>query len=188
MEPLKHRSISSSGRSLPDLVHWVSVGDVDLNPPYQRGDVWTPQQRVNLMKSILMGIPIAALVINKRGDNAAWEKASGPVQASEPYYACIDGKQRLTTALMWLRSELAIPRWWLEDRCLDPDQRADEVYYEDLTPQGQRYFKNVAILPVAEAKLRDIAEEAEVYDLINSAGTAHSEGDLIIARQMKDAR
>jgi hypothetical protein len=184
-EPLKHRSISSSGRSLSDLVHWVGTGDIDLSPSYQRGDVWTEAQRVNLIKSILMGIPIAALVINKRGDNAAWESTSGPVEAGDPYYACIDGKQRLTTGLMWMRSEFAVPRHWFDDGWVDSDAPGAAVYFDDLSPAGRRFFRNVAILPVAEAKLRDVAEEAEVYDLINSAGTAHTDADLATARALK---
>lgn len=185
MKPLKNRNISSSGRSLSDLIHWLDTGDIELNTPYQRGDVWTEQQRVNLIKSILMGIPIAALVINRRGDNQFWDKVSGPIKAGEPYYACIDGKQRLTAVSMWMRSELPVPRWWFDPSDVDADApSSDLVYFEDLTPAGRRYFKNIAVLPVAEAKLCSVEEEAEVYGLINSAGTAHTGAELARAKMI----
>ena len=184
MEPLKHRTINSSARSLADLVHAMDTGDLDLDPPYQRGDVWTVQQRVNLIKSILLGVPIAAVVISNRGDNGWW---TGKVNANDPYYACIDGKQRLTSVSWFMKSDFLVPAWWFDGRWLEPTGY-EHVAYKELTQAGQRFFRNQAILPVAEAKLRDMAEEAEVYDLINSAGTAHTDGDLVAARQMKDAR
>lgn len=186
MEPLKHRTINSSARSLSDLVHAIATGDLDLSPPYQRGDVWTASQRVNLIKSILLGVPIAAVVISNRGDNGWWQGAKPEVD--DPYYACIDGKQRLTSVRMFMSDEVVVPAWWFDGRWLDPSYGATHVTYSSLTEAGRRFFRNQAILPVAEAKLRDLVEEAEVYDLINSAGTAHTDGDLVAARQMKDAR
>lgn len=181
MPPLKHRSISSSARSLADLVHSVESGDLTLDTPYQRGDVWTDDQRRNLIKSLLLGIPIAALVINRRGDNRAWEETTGPVESGEPYYACIDGKQRLTTVHMWMTDRLAVPaEWFLEART--PGRT---VHFGELNIVRQRFFRNQAILPVAEATLGSIAEEAEVYDLINSAGTVHTQADLDRARALR---
>lgn len=181
MEPLKHRTINSSARSLSELVHDVESGDLDLDAPYQRGHVWTYEQRVNLIKSLLLGVPVAAIVISNRGANTWWKTE---VKVTDPFYACIDGKQRITTALMFMRSKLAVPAWWFDETWLTPTPFTT-VYYGELTLLGQRFFRNQAILPVAEAKLRDIAEEAEVYDLINSAGTAHSDADLAAARALK---
>lgn len=182
MPPLKHRSISSSARSLADLVHSIESDDLTLNAPYQRGDVWTVDQRINLIKSILMGIPIAAVVLNRRGDNAAWERDSGPVKFGQPYFACIDGKQRLTTVWMWMSSEFLVPAEWFA-----PEELVVEdpwVAFDGLSVVRQRFFRNQAILPVAEATLGSVAEEAEVYDLINSAGTAHTDVDLERARRV----
>lgn len=181
MPPLKHRSIGSSARSLADLVHSVESGDLALHTPYQRGDVWADDQRRNLIKSLLLGIPIAALVINRRGDNHAWEQHNGPVDYGQPYYACIDGKQRLTTVQMWMNDRLAVPAEWFWEGC-KPDSM---VRYGALDVVRQRFFRNQAILPVAEATLGSVAEEAEVYDLINSAGTAHTQADLDRARALR---
>lgn len=56
---LQHRSIQATARSMRDLVRHVEDGGLELNPPYQRGDVWTTEQRMNLVKSLLLGIPVA---------------------------------------------------------------------------------------------------------------------------------
>jgi hypothetical protein len=178
--PLKHHSISSSARSLSDLVHSVDSGDLDLSPPYQRGDVWTDAQRANLIKSILIGIPIAAIVLNRRGDNRAWEQRTGRLKMSEPYFACIDGKQRLTTVGLWLNDGLWVPGEWF-----DGVYGAAVVTYQMLPVVTQRFFLNRAVIPVAEATLGSVEEEAEVYDLINSAGTAHTRADLDRARALR---
>lgn len=180
MAPLKHRSITSSARSLADMVHSVESGDLALDTPYQRGDVWTVDQQRNLIKSLLLGIPIAALVINRRGDNRAWEQRSGAVGMNEPYYACIDGKQRLTAVRLWLGNQLRVPGGWFEG--MPPGEL---VTYGQLAIAPQRFFRNQAILPVAEATLGSVAEEAEVYDLINTAGTAHSTEDLARASAVR---
>jgi hypothetical protein len=184
-KPLRHKRISSSGRSIADLVHSIEDGDLILDPPYQRGDVWTEQQRVNLIKSIMLGIPIAAIVLNKRGDNRWWDQ---PVTMNDPYFACIDGKQRLTTVRMWMNSEFAVPGHWFEKDAIQDALASSvyctggNVYYSQLSLTAQRFFRKVAILPVSEAMLRNVTEEAEVYDLINSAGTSHTKSDLDRAR------
>lgn len=179
--PLTHKRIASSGRSLSDLIHSIDDGDLTLDPPYQRGDVWTEQQRVNLIKSIMLGIPIAAVVLNKRGDNHWWDQ---PITMNDPWFACIDGKQRLTTVHLWMNNQFAVPVHWFEKDAVEAS--ASTVYYSQLSVIMQRFFRNIAVLPVAEAKLRNVAEEAEVYDLINSAGTAHSMADLDRARAVKE--
>lgn len=184
MEPLKHRSIQPTARSLTELARMVEDGSLLLNPVYQRGDVWTTNQRVNLIKSLMLGVPVAALVLNQRGSNMEWRQNEG--DPGETWYACIDGKQRLTTMLMWHQGQLAVPSAWFDPE--EVESPGSWLTRAGLTKVGRRVTDRKFLIPVAEAHLGSLAEEAEVYDLINSAGTAHSEGDLEMARQMKSAR
>jgi hypothetical protein len=137
--------------------------------------VWTTEQRVNLIRSLLLGVPVAALVLNRRGSNTAWKQNEG--DPGDIWYAVIDGKQRLTTMRMWWDGELAIPAEWLEQRMLG-DHCLAMVTVRDLSDVGRRFLDNRFIIPVAEANLGSLAEEAEVYGLINSAGTAQTAADL----------
>jgi hypothetical protein len=175
MAPLVHRNMNATARSMKDLVHHIDDGGMLLDPPYQRGDVWTVEQRVNLVRSLLLGVPVAAIVLNRRGSNIAWARNEG--DPGEVWYACIDGKQRLTTMHMWWSGHLAIPAVWLEDRMV-ADGAGRLVQCHDLSDIGRRYMDNRFIIPVAEAMLGSLAEEAEVYGLINSAGTAQTAEDL----------
>jgi hypothetical protein len=104
--------------SLREVSRLVTDGNLDLNPPYQRGDVWTHLQRVNLIKSLLLSIPIAALILNRRGSNNAWKKNEG--DPGDVYYAMIDGKQRTLTALMWFTDRLAVPTEWFRSEWVPP--------------------------------------------------------------------
>lgn len=181
MPPLKHRNIQPTARSLTELARMVADGSLLLDPPYQRGDVWTTNQRVNLIKSLMLGVPVAALVLNQRGSNTAWRHNEG--DPGEVWYACIDGKQRMTTMLMWHRGELAVPADWFEPE--EVESPGSWLTRAGLTKVGQRFCDRKFLIPVAEAYLSSLAEEAEVYDLINSAGTAHAEADLATARAMR---
>lgn len=174
--PLVHRNMSATARSMRDLVRHLDDGSLRLDPPYQRGDVWTTEQRVALVRSLLLGVPVAAIVLNQRGGNTAWERNEGDPGAV--WYACIDGKQRLTTMAMWWAGDLSIPAGWLEQRMLADGHCLGWVSCRDLSAVGRRFMDNRFIIPVAEARLSSLAEEAEVYGLINSAGTAHTSADL----------
>lgn len=179
--PLVHRNMSGTNRGMRDLTRQIDDGGLDLNPPYQRGYVWTLEQRVNLVRSLLLGVPVAALVLNRRGSNAAWRRNEG--DPGEVWYACIDGKQRLTTMHMWWRGEFAIPADWLERRMHGAGHDLAMVTVRDLSDVGRRFMDNRCMIPVAEASLGSLAEEAEVYGLINSAGSAQTQEDLDRARK-----
>lgn len=183
-EPLVHRNMSATARSMRDLVNHIPRGELLLDPPYQRGDVWTLEQRVRLVRSLLLGVPVAALVLNRRGSNAAWTRNEG--DPGDVWYACIDGKQRITTMQMWWNGEFAIPADWLEQRMLADGHRLSRVTVRDLSDVGRRFMDNRCIIPVAEAQLSSLAEEAEVYGLINSAGTAQTTDDLARAASFSE--
>lgn len=175
---LDRYQIQPSSRFIGDLVGNVDKGDLDLDTPYQRGSVWTEQQRRDLIKSLLIGLPIAAIVINQRGSNGAWRRNNGPLAADQPFYACIDGKQRLTAVKMWMDDELAVPRIWFNSTWVLDAVDGEEVRYSDLTEAGRRITSNMFLVPVAVASLGTLAQEAEVYRLLNTTGTPHTAEEL----------
>lgn len=109
-------------RSFADLASESSGGQTPvgllLDPPYQRTSVWGPEQRQNLIRSFLMGLPIPAVVLNDRfaaGDGAFW---SG---TRDWRVAVVDGRQRLETLLDWWSGKLAVPAaWFSQDRLRHP--------------------------------------------------------------------
>jgi hypothetical protein len=174
--------INNMALNLRAVSRLAAEGSLELNPPYQRGDVWTHQQRVNLIKSLLLGIPIAALILNRRGSNRLWTENEG--DPGDIYYAMIDGKQRTTTGILWFTNHLAVPAEWFRTEWVPLDHSDSTITHDSLTKPAQRFMGLNFTIPVAEARLPTLAAEAEVYGLVNGAGTPQTEEDLARARHI----
>ena len=81
---------------------------LELHAPYQRGSVWTVQQRQLLIKSFLLGVPVPTVIVNDRY-SAGFVGEDG---VADVRYAVVDGKQRVETILAWFADELAVPASW----------------------------------------------------------------------------
>lgn len=132
-----------------------------LDPPYQRGDVWGIARRANLIRSLILGIPIGFVVLNDRG-LARW--VNGDLRI-----AVIDGKQRITTLLLFLADSFRIPGEWVGL----PGKR---LLYSQLPSEARSAFLDAAI-PVCEARLATVEAEQMVFDLINFGGLRQGEKD-----------
>lgn len=177
--PLKRLSLSQSARSISEITRPSSRADFDLAPPYQRGSVWTEQQRVALVRSVLMGLPIGSITLNERPDPAV----------DEPLYAAVDGKQRIEALRAFVDSEVRVPAHWFEDADI-ANPAGDEittVTYAELTQRGRLRFERMPVA-ITHASVATIAEEAEIYDLINTGGTPQTDDDIANARAVAEGR
>jgi len=119
-------------------MHWIDTwrekreGEAptfDLEAPYQRGSVWTVDQRRNLIKSLLMGLPVGNIVVSKLPYT----------KISEPPFRIVDGKQRIEAIRAFHEDEFTIPGHWLKEHDLnDPSLREGHALYSDFSPRGQR--------------------------------------------------
>lgn len=168
--------------------HWLPrpSGDfVDLNAPYQRASVWTEAQRVALVKSLYMGIPVGAIITSVL-----------PITEHKYHVRVIDGKQRIETVRMWATNMFQVPSWWF-----GPDDYTgndDLVYFGDLTLRAHRRLDNLQ-LPCLEFNGQTVwigrnekgawttrqrtpeellMAEAELYGLINGGGTLQTAADM----------
>lgn len=156
-----------------------------LDTPYQRGDVWDDDKRRGLVKSLLMGIPVGSVYVNRR----PWNSDNPSV-----YGAVIDGKQRITAIRMFASGELAVPADWFAtdtnprtgeaevfiDRTCGPityqGEQVEGVTFDGLTRLGQGLFKR-ATIAVNEATVPTVEEEAEIYLLVNFGGVEQTDAD-----------
>jgi len=70
--------------SIGELVNLYKEGEIDINPSFQRFFRWSHQQKVSLIESILLGIPIPSIFVAQR-DDGVWD--------------LVDGLQRVSTIL-----------------------------------------------------------------------------------------
>ena len=74
--------VSTRNFSLRNMIDMISEGGLDLAPDFQRLHVWRPVQKVQLIESVLLQIPLPAFYFA--------EEATGVMQV-------VDGVQRLST-------------------------------------------------------------------------------------------
>ncbi|GAA2623974.1 hypothetical protein GCM10010399_64170 [Dactylosporangium fulvum] len=181
-EPLKRLPINASSMPLTSLVQYVEAGRIDLNPPYQRGDVWIDDQRVALVYSWLTGATVPSITINDRSSEIWTDLDTFDISRTDVgIWAVIDGKQRLTTAVMWMRGEFAVPASWFPADCLVVTEgTADGLYvrYTGLTDRGQARSTDRTIIPVGMGEFADVRAEAQVYLLLNGGGTPQTDADM----------
>lgn len=156
---LERLRLSTTNRPVDFFLYCKTGGHLEMNPPYQRGDVWGTTRRRNLIKSLILGIPIPSIVINDRFSANTGEEV-----------VVIDGKQRVTSILMFMENKLTVPGSWFG--------YVDEwVTFDDLDIVEKRQFRNCTI-GISEGQLKTIEDEMMVFDLINFGGLRQGEMDL----------
>ncbi|OWM07730.1 hypothetical protein B7435_07315 [Mycolicibacterium peregrinum] len=140
----------------------------DFDQPYQRGVSWGRKRSQNLIKSIIAGVPIPAIVMNDR--LGAEFSHPGYSQDRNWSYAIVDGKQRLAAIKGFTAGRLAVPAEWFTDG------HTGETHFGDLPTAQQRFFMN-SPLSVVEGCFSTLDEERELFDLINFGGLAQGETD-----------
>jgi hypothetical protein len=190
-DALSRLPLSTSNRQARWLVRQIEDGDLDINPPYQRGAVWTEDQRVALMRSLLSGVPVPTPIVNDRHgqhwtDTATYDRHS----ATTPSYAVVDGKQRLLCLKAWFDGDLAIPASWIEPELIDQTEETSDGPYvraTGLNDLGRRATGERILLPVGEAQAGSLREEAEIYLLVNGGGTPQTDADMDNARRIAES-
>lgn len=181
--PLAHLGLSASDRQVRELARsFRETFGLDLQPPYQRGRVWSEDQKVALIRSWLTGTPTGVVILNDRATEE-WSEANGydPSSRGEAMYACIDGQQRISTAVDWFEDQFAVPASWFEADHVTATEDTDDgpyVRWSGLTLPRQRHFANRAQLAVAVARVATIQEEAAIYLLVNGGGTPQTDTDM----------
>lgn len=89
-----------------NLNHYADDYGLVLNPDFQRGHVWTTEQRIRFMEYVVRGGKVYAPIIF---NSPAFAGHSSTKECDLPEVLIIvDGLQRLTTYRMFMRDELAI--------------------------------------------------------------------------------
>ena len=79
--------------SLQELKNFVDDNDIITDPDYQRRYVYDNKRASLLIESILIGIPIPIIYL---------------AEESEGIYSVIDGQQRITSFVRYLKNEFAL--------------------------------------------------------------------------------
>lgn len=133
-------------------------GELELNPDFQRGHVWTPEQQVAFITSCLRGV-VASNGFLIQLNCPSW---SDKYDATDlpPGLQCIDGLQRYTAVVEFVRGNIR-PFGF----------SADELANTRFSPA--RFYMKVAIHGFTKR-----ADLLEHYLSINAGGTPHSADEI----------
>lgn len=138
--------------------------NVQLNPDFQRGHVWTKRQQQQYIKNFLRNTRTNRLVYFNCIDFSHYEP-SELVDLDPKDFLCVDGLQRLTALLAFRNNELDIDGYFYRD-------------FED-TPRIM-----VGRIHVNINTLRSKKELLEWYLLLNETGVPHSQAELARIKDM----
>lgn len=126
-----------------------------LDPPFQRGQVWSDKQKEAWIESILLDLPLPAMFINRFG-----------TRETHPKYGhrdvVIDGQQRLRATGSFLRDGFRV---------------RGELWSEQ-SEEFKRLFKMNVVVPVIYMSYDSEVQCAELYLKLLTAGTAHTPEEI----------
>jgi hypothetical protein len=129
--------------------------NLELNPDFQRGYVWTEKQKIKYIEFLLMGGTSARdIYFNHPG----W------MSSFKGEFVCVDGLQRLTSILEFLDKKFKV----------FGDYYFDEIQIGSTDP--------TLIIHINDLKTRK--EVLKWYLEFNSGGTVHTEAELDKVRKM----
>lgn len=134
----------------------IVKGDIELQPEFQRGEVWTPQKKKKLIDSILRGWKIPPIHVIE-GDNYMDE--------------VLDGQQRLVTIRDFIDGSLQI------NGMLPPEDenimKLNNCYFQDLDIEVRRRFMKYSLTVVRLTEYLP-EEPAELFYRLNQPATLTS--------------
>jgi hypothetical protein len=75
------------------------MADLDLDPDFQRGHVWTPEQQISFVEFMLQG---------GKGSNEIRFNCVGWMRSMQGPFVLVDGKQRIEAARKFMRHDLGV--------------------------------------------------------------------------------
>lgn len=132
--------------------------ELNMDPDYQRGHVWTRDQQVAFVGYFLSGGPVPNIWI-QRYDSAR----TGGRQYHELAIEVLDGKQRLTALQAWMDGKIPA-------RLVN----GDVIWSADLSTVDWRFCRGIKINYVDLTR----AEQLNLYVNLNAGGTPHSPDEI----------
>jgi len=128
---------------------------LQLNPDFQRGHVWTTDQRSKFVEFFLMGGVTGRIIY--------FNKPSWQGNATTDYddFVCVDGLQRITSIRMFMRNELKV----------------FGQLYDDFG-QRARHARANTNLVFNVNNLQTKAEVLQWYLQMNTGGTIHTDEEI----------
>lgn len=156
--------------SIGELVNLYKDGDLEINPAFQRFFRWSETQKVRLIESILLGIPLPSIFVAQREDGV-WD--------------LVDGLQRISTILYFmneLKNEEGVVDSSLKLSATEYLPLLDGVVWKgddkELDSSLKRLFKREKIEIKIIKKESDTSTKFELFQRLNTGGSQLSDQEV----------
>jgi len=145
--PIQNRQINAkySNRSIFELCRQEQNGNLELQPEYQRQQVWDDIKSSRLIESVLIGVPIPVIYLSEESDSK---------------YSVIDGQQRLNAFIRFHKNELMLKGL----KSLDLDGKK----FKELSKGIRNRFENSTILVIEISKESDPDVKYDIFERLNT--------------------
>lgn len=137
--------------SLREVTDQITNSEIELSPDFQRDYVWNDGQRVKLIESILLGIPLPSFYFN---------------QSKDGVYQIVDGVQRLSTINAFMKNEYALNSQYLEYL-----KELNGCYFSNLSPLDSRRFRSTQIVANVIEPSTPEAIKYDIFSRVNTLGS-----------------
>ena len=132
-----------------------------LDPPFQRGSVWSVGQKMRFIESILVGIPLPTIFVNR------WPEAR-PHPVHQWQDVMVDGKQRFEAVAGFMEDKFEV----------------DGELWSRQTDGFRRCFRMTqGLCMIIYTQFETMKECAELYLKLLKAGTAHTPEEIALAEE-----
>lgn len=145
--------------------------NLDAEVDFQRGIVWSLEQKRGLIRSLIMDLPIGSFYINRFNIYMEQHNGGDIKELSKIDNVLYDGKQRLTAILSFLMGEFSV------------DYNGAEYYVNNIQEGTLKRMLNKSI-SVYETNFTTKKELLEFYITINTTQTKHSDEDIKKAQEL----
>lgn len=120
---------SNTSIEIQTILTRIAEGDINLQPDFQRGEVWSINKKKKLIDSILRNWNIPPIHV---------------VEGNGGIDEVLDGQQRLNSIKSFYENDFAVAG---SIQPTDPNiQALDGLFFKDLPPETQRKFKKYSII------------------------------------------
>ena len=151
--------------TIETIFNQINIGNIDLNPKFQRRNAWNDDKRSKLIESIIMGYPVPEIVL-----------AENPNKKRS--FIVIDGKQRLLTLAGFIDNNKY--KYWDRPvlKGLKVLKELNKLKYVDLDEKSKREFDNSSLRCTVITNFKDIQILYDIFYRLNSGSESLSTQEL----------
>lgn len=158
---IKEAFIVSADWTIETIYSQIKKSNIDLNPSFQRRDVWSNAKKSRLIESILLRVPIPQIILAEKKD-------------SPRKFLVLDGKQRLLTIKQFMNGDLKLSNLLVLTQY--NGKKVTDIFGEDLSE-----FENETLRAIFIRNWPSTSYLYAVFNRLNTGSTPLSAQELRIS-------